>query len=128
MPGKSTPRTRLLRDTLVFQVKLAVDGFRDLILSPISLFTALLDLITGKDRFYRLLDLGRQSERWINLFGTHDEAGLDEAVAKVEALVREQYQKGNMSETAKETVNRALASSPATKRRRLNSASPTRNP
>ena len=108
MSGRPSSRGQLLRDTFVFQFKLAVDGLRDLVLSPVSLFAALLDFVTGSDRFYRLLDLGRQSERWINLFGTHDDAGLDQTVSKVEELVREQYQKGNMTETAKEAVNRAL--------------------
>ena len=108
MPGKPSSRGQLLRDTLVFQVKLAVDGLRDLVLSPVSLFAALLDLVAGSDRFYRLLELGRQSEQWINLFGSNKEAGLDEAVDKVEELVREQYKKGNMTETAREAVNKAL--------------------
>ncbi len=108
MPGEKRSRSQLLRDTAVFQLKLFVDGLRDLVLSPVSLVAALLDFFAGSDRFYRLLDLGRQSERWINLFGTHDEAGLDEAVARVENLVREQYKKGNMTETAKQAVNQAL--------------------
>ena len=64
----------MLRDLGVLQVKLIVDGLRDLVLVPLSLFAGLLSILTSKDgklglQFYHLLAWGKQSEGWINLFG-----------------------------------------------------------
>ena len=72
-------RARLFREALVFQVKLMADGLRDLVLVPVSLFAALVGLLRGGDQadreFRQVLDLGRRTERWINLFGNHEPAG-----------------------------------------------------
>ncbi len=66
-------RWTLIRDLAVFQVKLLFDGFRDLLLLPISLIAGFVSLIKGgrtpSSEFYDLLKLGRRSEHWINLFG-----------------------------------------------------------
>lgn len=105
-----TGRWQLIRDAFVFQLKLLVDGLRDLVFAPISIVLALIDLVTGGQRYYRLLDLGRRSEEWINLFGRyHDEGhGIDEAVKKIEVMVADQYEKGGMTATAKHSVDKAL--------------------
>ena len=71
--GPMPDRWTLIRDILVLQLKLIVDGLRDLILVPISLIVGLVSLLkagnaTGSE-FYELLRTGRRSERWINLFG-----------------------------------------------------------
>ncbi len=67
-------RWELLRDVAAFQVKLAIDGLRDLLLSPLSLMAGLIGglLLGDRKMFYRLVHLGRRSERWINLFGAAD--------------------------------------------------------
>lgn len=66
-------RLQLLWDVLVFQFKLVADGLRDVLLSPVSIASALLGLIVGGDKpdryFRQVLRLGRRSEIWINLFG-----------------------------------------------------------
>ena len=64
----------LLRDLGVLQVKLIVDGLRDLVLVPLSLIAGVISLALSKDnlpgpQFYQLLAWGKQSEVWINLFG-----------------------------------------------------------
>ena len=70
----ATPGTRaeLLRDVVVFQVRLAMDGLRDLVLSPVSIFLALAGIVfSPKDPhkfFRRLMLLGRRSDVFINLF------------------------------------------------------------
>jgi hypothetical protein len=60
---------------LVFQVKLAVDALRDIILSPVSLICTVLDSIQknrGKNSYFeKLMVFGRQTERRINLFEQH---------------------------------------------------------
>ena len=71
-------RWTLIRDVAVLQVKLIVDGLRDFVLVPVSLVAGLISLFRAGDpagnEFYRLLRIGRRSERWINLFGAADRA------------------------------------------------------
>ncbi len=68
----ANPRTELVRDTIVLQLKLIVDGLRDLALMPICLVTTLFGLIKHSERpgryTYRILSYGRLSEKWIGLF------------------------------------------------------------
>jgi len=69
-------RWTLIRDVALFQLKLVMDGARDLMLVPASLLAALVALLksdpTPGTEFYDLLRLGRRSERWINLFAAAD--------------------------------------------------------
>ncbi len=73
------PRTELVRDTIVLQLKLIVDGIRDLALMPICLFATIFGLIVHRERpgryTYRILSYGRLSEKWIGLF---DDAEKDQ--------------------------------------------------
>jgi hypothetical protein len=117
-------RWTLIRDIAVLQVKLVVDGLRDLILVPVSLLAGLVTLIKGDEHtneFYELLRLGKQSERWINLFGAaervhgkpHDEESfphndIDELVTRVESFVVEEYKSGGVTRQAKERLDQAI--------------------
>lgn len=84
----NVPRSRLqlLWDVLVFQGKLAVDGFRDLILLPVSMFSAIYGLFFGGSQpdqyFQRVLEFGRRTEHWINLFGNRDSTGTSDDMLK----------------------------------------------
>ena len=90
--SSSNKRIELFRNSVVFQLKLMVDGFRDLVLLPISLVATLLGLLRGGDEpereFNRVLDLGRDTERWINLFGRADEADPNHAIASMDSLFK----------------------------------------
>jgi hypothetical protein len=116
-------RWELIRDVAVFQLKLALDALRDVVLSPVSLAAALVDLLTGGERpghyFYRALVLGRRAEHWINLFGEADrvappdaaEAGaasIDEVVGQVEERIRREYERGGVTASAKAAIDRSL--------------------
>lgn len=118
-------RWSFLRDVVVFQAKLVVDGLRDLLLVPLSLVAALADLLSDPQRpgrrFYEIVAWGRQSERWIDLFEAArmrhpemfadepaDAAGLNELVAQVETRVREQYERGGLTAQAKRAIDGAL--------------------
>ena len=72
-------RTEVMRDTIVLQLKLIVDGLRDLALMPLCLFASIFGLIKHNKRpgryLYRLLSYGRVSEKWIGLF---DDAEKDQ--------------------------------------------------
>ena len=125
--GSMPDRWTLIRDILVLQLKLIVDGLRDFILVPISLVVGLLSLVkagnaTGSE-FYELLRTGRRSERWINLFGAAERVygpsidedrfpaeDIDEIVSRVESFVVDEYKQGGVTRQAKEQLDRALDS------------------
>ncbi len=115
-------RWTLIRDIIVFQFKLFVDGIRDLILVPISLVLGMVSLLKGGERvgseFYDLLRYGRHTDRAINLFGAaervHDPEGdseipdLDGLVARVEGFVVDEYRRGGITAQAKDRLDQAL--------------------
>lgn len=116
---ESGSRSALFREAAIFQLKLMADGLRDVILLPVSLAAALVGLLRGggePDReFRRVMELGRQSEQWINLFGQHHpppEAGqtgsLDQLLERTEAVVLEQVREGGITESAAKAIERLL--------------------
>jgi len=125
--GPMPDRWTLIRDILVLQLKLIVDGLRDFVLVPISLIVGLVSLLkagnaTGSE-FYELLRTGRRSERWINLFGAAERVygpsiaddrfpteDIDEMVSRVESFVVDEYRAGGVTRQAKEQLDRALDS------------------
>jgi len=126
-PQDTSARWSLARDIAVFQAKLLVDGLRDLVMVPASLIAGIVSLVSGADgqpgtQFYRLLGVGKQSERWINLFGAlrnappgleHPEpfpnADLDDIVGKLESFVVDDQRRGGMTAQARERLEKALS-------------------
>ena len=120
------PVWTLVRDAAVLQVKLIVVGLRDLLLVPASLVAALVSVARttdGKpgDEFYRLVSVGKQSERWINLFGAlrnapdhvveeyqFGAADIDDIVSRVESFVVDEYQRGGVTKQARDRLNEAI--------------------
>ncbi|MDH5457008.1 MAG: hypothetical protein OEY37_13095, partial [Gammaproteobacteria bacterium] len=116
----------LIRDIAVFQAKLVVDGLRDLLLVPASLIVGIVSLASGIDgrpgtQFYRLLGVGKESERWINLFGAlrnappdlelpepFPDADIDDIVGRIEGFVIDEHKRGGMTAQAKERFDKAL--------------------
>jgi hypothetical protein len=120
-------RKAMVRDVAVFQLKLLADGFRDLLLVPVSIAAALVALLKKGPKpgpeFYDLLRAGRRSEHWINLFGAVDQVhgkksddetvrrdDVDQLVSKVESFVVEEYRNGRVTAQARELLERALSS------------------
>lgn len=114
-------RWQLIRDALAFQLKLFLDGIRDVLLIPVSLGIAALDLLGVGPRpgrqFYQLLELGHRVDEWINLFGAREHMtslpspggpGVDRLVERMERLVVQEYERGGITASAKEAVDRAL--------------------
>ena len=119
-------RWTLLRDLGVLQVKLLIDGLRDLLLVPASLIAGLISLTSGKDgkpgpEFYRLLALGKQSEHWINLFGAvensseatvdeseHSKRDIDSLVRNLENYIIDEHKRGGVTAQAKDKIDKAL--------------------
>ena len=119
-------RWTLLRDLGVLQVKLIVDGLRDLILVPASLIAGIISIASGKDgrpgsQFYQLLAWGKESELWINLFGAvknspeaiaqprpfgdHD---IDDIVGRLETFVVDEAKRGGLTSQAKARLDKIL--------------------
>ena len=77
------PRREVIREIAVFQGKLWVEGFKDVVLIPLSLAAALIDLLfrrpKGRGAFYAVMRLGDRFERWVNLYAPLDD-GPDPAV------------------------------------------------
>lgn len=110
-------RFPVLRDVLVFQFKLLVDGLRDLLISPVSLLAALVDLLVpgddGGKRFYAVVRYGRRTEQWINLFGAtgpgdaaQENHGLDVILADLEEVVRDPSRREEARAKAQEVLER----------------------
>lgn len=94
----------VLRDLVIFQAKLMLDGVKDLVLSPLAILAAAADMIwpgehTGH-RFYGVVIIGERFDRWLNLFGAADHAsaargglfgasraGSDTMLGRLEAMV-----------------------------------------
>jgi len=119
----SASRWLFFRDVLVFQAKLLLDGLRDLLLMPVSLVAALFGLVKEPADpgrlFGRVMEYGRRSDRWINLFGdprhfrdgqaeVPGDPGVDELVGLLEQRLLEQYRKGGVAASAKDAIDRAL--------------------
>ncbi|MDX1442925.1 MAG: hypothetical protein R3270_04000 [Gammaproteobacteria bacterium] len=110
-------RWQTFRDVLLFQGKLLVDGLRDLLLSPVSIGAALIDLIVPGDdkgrRFYSVVRFGRRTEQWINLFGAADRhdpekqmTGVDAIADELEAMIRDPHKRSEAQAKAREILSR----------------------
>lgn len=101
-------RSVMLRDLVIFLVKLAIDGLKDLVLMNLALGAALLDLVSGGGTrprlFYSVLRLSERFDLWLNLNGAVEKmesgeagedglfgasaAGSDSLLGQIEELVR----------------------------------------
>ena len=68
----------LLRDLMIFQVKLVLDGLKDVVLMPLTIGAAAIDIVFPGSRpghrFYLVMALGERFDRWLNLFSASDHA------------------------------------------------------
>lgn len=123
-------RWPLIRNMLFFQVKLALDAVRDLLLSPVSIICGLVDIFKGhslsKSYFRKLMNFGQQTDLWLNLFGNHStdkdtedlntqsghkengDVNIDQLFFQVESLLKEQHSKGGLTTSAKSSINNYL--------------------
>ncbi len=118
-PGRAT----LVRDVVALQIKLFLDGLRDLVLSPVSIAVGVWSLLRigpgGGAEFYRLLHLGRRSERWIRLFAAAErlpertlagaeDADVDAVVDRIERVIKAEYENRTLSRAARRRLNRLV--------------------
>jgi hypothetical protein len=118
-PSKNE-RWPLIRQAIVFQLKLGLDALRDILMSPISILLVVTDIVTGnnhqKSYFIRLMRLGRKSDHWINLFGVDFpksepednkvavDSNVDYWFTKIEEVIKEQQVDGKLSQSGKEKL------------------------
>lgn len=119
-------RWTMLRDLGVLQVKLLVDGMRDIVLVPASLIAGIASIATSKDgklglQFYHLLAWGKQTEVWINLFGAVENSpeeiehrkpfgdqDIDDLVGRLESFVVDEVKRGGVTTQARDRLDKIL--------------------
>ena len=110
----SQSRWRLLWDVFIFQFKLAFDGLRDLVLSPVSIVAGLMGLLIGGNepaRYFRqVLRFGRRTEYWLNLFDHPQRRGgtSDELIDPIRDRVFEEAEKSELLRNVGSGLNRSL--------------------
>ena len=116
---KTSKRGELVRNSFKFQLKLMADGFRDLVLVPVSLVATLIGLLRGGEEpereLHGVIELGRETEKWINLFGNHQAADNSNAVASIDTLftkleetLKQQYLTSGINQKVKVEIDEAL--------------------
>ena len=122
--GPAVTRWVLLRDVAVFHGKLVLDGLKDILLSPVALGAAAISLFNREDetgrQFYEVLHTARRLEDWLNKYGEADRVpapgfatkqegeSIDAMIARLEELVKRQYERGGVTANAKDAIDRAL--------------------
>lgn len=98
--GQQVSTGQALRHLVTFQIKLALDAIRDLLLSPISLVVFVIDAVrkppVEESLYLRLMRVGRQSDRTINLFNEYSDKGhytVDETIAEMGQVVSREVEK-----------------------------------
>lgn len=78
-----TSRNVTVRDFLIFQAKLALDGLGDLVAFNLSIVAIILDFISGRGKrprlFYSVVRASERFDKWLNLYGVAER--MDEADA-----------------------------------------------
>lgn len=108
-------RGRLIRRVILFQIKLMADGFRDVVMSPLSIAAGIFGVIFGRtdpeSYLDRLMRFGRDTDRWINLFdhrdvdGADQSACLDRVADDIERAVSRDYERGGLSARSAQTFS-----------------------
>lgn len=109
----------VIRDAIVLQGKLVIDGLRDALLIPVAFVAAIISVLaSGEEKgrlFYDVVRLGKRSERWINLFGAVENSvtasdvpepavSLDDYLAQVESRLRSEYRGGDVPSQARQAL------------------------
>ncbi len=100
-------RNVTFRDFAIFQLKLLLDGFKDILVFNLSIGAMLIDFLSGRGKrprvFYSVLRASERFDAWLNLHGVVErmdseggddglfgasEAGSDTLVGRLEQWVR----------------------------------------
>jgi hypothetical protein len=79
MADQSHDRWIVIRDLAIFQVKLALEGLKDIVVSQLSIGAAALDLLfpTARRgaRFYSVMRYAERFDNWLSLYSAAEAAG-----------------------------------------------------
>lgn len=82
MTSRGRTRWVILRDLAIFQIKLVLDGAKDIVLGPIAVVAAGLDIVLPGalpgHRFYSVMRVGERFDHWLSLFSAADKASARE--------------------------------------------------
>lgn len=119
-----TPRRVLVRDLLIFQLKLLLDGLKDLFLAQLALWAAIVDFclprrVRGR-LFYGLLQRSERFDLWLNLYRPASQAqhtgdglfgasraGANTLLGELEAVVRQKVEVAGRSDWAQRAAQAA---------------------
>lgn len=113
-PKSDNKSAHPFRRLVIFQLKLAVDALRDIILSPVSIVCSLIDMAEkrkGKDSYFeKLMLFGRNTEKKINLFEQHEieESTIDSILNQVEGVVTKEYKDKSLSKKTVSAIEKIL--------------------
>ena len=105
----------LVRAVALLQLKLLLNAGRDLVLIPVALVAALLDLIqikTQAPQYFRMtLKLGEHSDRWIDVWSDplDERENIDTLLARVEDAVRDPQSGARRARVLKRWAERQVA-------------------
>jgi hypothetical protein len=120
-------RWELMRDVVVLQAKLILEGIRDVALGPIAILAGVLGALRSEDSeraryFHSVLRAGYRFDDWINLYGPlgrlsdeqrremlpSPDKRVDAYFEKIERVLVEQYEKGGITRSAKDKIDALL--------------------
>jgi len=111
--------TALIKAVALLQLKVLLSAARDLVIGPVALVAALIDLVLLKvqePRFFRVaLRVGEHSDRWIDVWsgGRHPEEprreNVDALLARVEEVVRDPQTGARRARVLKRWAERQVA-------------------
>lgn len=78
VPETRPSRSKTVRHLLIFQVKLWLEGFKDVVLMPLSFGAALIDLVFRGGAMYSVMRMGARFERWVHLYGALEDVSSAE--------------------------------------------------
>ncbi len=116
----------MLRDLAGFQLKLVLDGLKDIVLGPLSLIVGAFGLLTKRGHpgryLYRLMRWGRRYEDWIDLYGAaapdadvprlrgdgDERERLDTYLSRIERALVAESERGGLTGKTKLALDRVL--------------------
>jgi len=114
------PRWRIVRDVAVLQLKLFIGNVHNLLLMPVCLFAAALDILFKNRRdealLYKTLAWARHFEERIGLYSAlhgdphnpPEKYSIDALIARVENAIKHDYERGGTTASMKAAADKAL--------------------
>jgi hypothetical protein len=102
------------RRLVLFQLKLAMDALRDILLSPISIICSILDLVLKNKKsisyFDQLMSFGRHTDTKINLFEQHrdEEVTIDSLLGQLEGVILKEHKDKEFSKKTLASIKKLV--------------------